>query len=98
MYVLPNSGTATQLRDPEPRRSEMRGSRKLVSISALSNAATEDGVDDLGLHLMDARYPLSVPEGSSNEVAVDAKAPGGYVGSFELSANFILTVTREGDP
>jgi CubicO group peptidase (beta-lactamase class C family) len=68
-----------------------------VGIVALSNAATEDGVDDLGLHLLDARYPLSVPEGSPNEVAVDAKALDGYVGSYELSANFILTVAREGD-
>jgi hypothetical protein len=69
-----------------------------IGIVALSNVATEDGVDDLGLHLMDARYPLSVQEGSSNEVAVDAKAPDGYVGSYELSANFILTVTREVEP
>jgi CubicO group peptidase (beta-lactamase class C family) len=68
-----------------------------VGIVALSNAATEDGVDDLGLHLLDARYPLSVPEGSPNEVVVDAKALDGDVGSYELSANFILTVTREGD-
>jgi hypothetical protein len=35
MYVFPDSGTATQLRDPEPRQSEMRGSRKLVSISLI---------------------------------------------------------------
>jgi hypothetical protein len=32
---FPDSGTATQLRDPEPRQSEMRGSRKLVSISVI---------------------------------------------------------------
>jgi D-alanyl-D-alanine-carboxypeptidase/D-alanyl-D-alanine-endopeptidase len=68
-----------------------------VGVVALSNAATEDGVDDLGLNLLDPRYPLSVPEGSPNEIAVDAKALDGYVGNYELSANFILTVTREGD-
>lgn len=68
-----------------------------VGIVALSNAATKDGVDDIGLHLLDARYPLSVPEGSPSEVAVDTKALDGYVGNYELSPNFILTVTREGN-
>jgi serine-type D-Ala-D-Ala carboxypeptidase/endopeptidase len=68
-----------------------------IGIVALSNAATEDGVDDIGLHLLDARYPLSVPEGSPTEVAVDSRVLDGYVGNYELSANFILTVTREGN-
>jgi hypothetical protein len=35
MYVFSDSGTATPLRDPEPRQSEMRGSRELVSISVI---------------------------------------------------------------
>jgi hypothetical protein len=39
---------------------------------------------------------LSVPEGSPNEVSLDAKTLDRYVGNYELSANFILTVTREG--
>jgi len=68
-----------------------------VGIVALSNTSTEDGVDDLGLHLLDVRFPLSVPDGSPNEVALDSSALDGYVGSYELAANFILTVTREGD-
>jgi serine-type D-Ala-D-Ala carboxypeptidase/endopeptidase len=67
-----------------------------VGIVALSNAATEEGADDIGLHLLDARFPLSVPEGSPSEVSLDARTLDRYVGNYELSANFVLTVTREG--
>jgi CubicO group peptidase (beta-lactamase class C family) len=67
-----------------------------IGIVALSNAATEEGTDDIGLHLLDARFPLSVPEGSPSEVPLDARTLDRYVGNYELSANFILTVTREG--
>jgi hypothetical protein len=35
MYVFPDSGTATQLRDPDPSQSEIHVSRKLVSISVI---------------------------------------------------------------
>lgn len=68
-----------------------------IGIVALSNAATEEGVDDIGLHLLDARYPLSVPEGSPSELSLDAGTLDKYVGNYEMYANFVLTVTREGD-
>lgn len=68
-----------------------------IGIVALSNAATEEGADDIGLHLLDARFPLSVPEGSPSEAALDTQVLDSYVGNYELSANFILTVTREGN-
>jgi len=67
-----------------------------VGIVALSNTSTGEGVDDIGLHLLDARFPLSVPEGSPSELSLDTKVLDRYVGSYELFANFILTVTREG--
>jgi serine-type D-Ala-D-Ala carboxypeptidase/endopeptidase len=66
-----------------------------IGIVALSNASTNDGVDDIGLHLLDARYPLAVPEGSPSELSLDAKVLDGYVGNYELFANFILTVSRD---
>jgi serine-type D-Ala-D-Ala carboxypeptidase/endopeptidase len=68
-----------------------------IGIVALSNAAGEDGVDDVGLHLLDARFPLSVPEGSPSEESIDARTLDRYVGNYELSANFVMTVSREGD-
>jgi len=70
--------------------------RSGVGIVVLSNAATDGGVDDLGLHLLDARYPLAIPAGSPREAAVDAKMLDNYVGYYEMAPNFILSVTREG--
>lgn len=67
-----------------------------VGIVALSNTSSNDGVDDIGLHLLDARFPLAVPEGSPSELSLDTQALDGYVGDYELFANFILTVSREG--
>jgi D-alanyl-D-alanine-carboxypeptidase/D-alanyl-D-alanine-endopeptidase len=63
----------------------------------LSNSAANEGVDDIGLHLLDARYPLAVPAGSPSELTLDTKVLDGYVGNYELVANFILTVTHEGN-
>jgi hypothetical protein len=64
---------------------------------ALSNAETPAGVDDLGLHLLDTRYPLEIPNGSPREAPVDSKLLDRYVGYYELAPTFILTVTREGN-
>lgn len=44
-----------------------------------------------------ARLALSVPQGSPSELSLDAKVLDGYVGDYEMFANFILTVTREGN-
>jgi CubicO group peptidase (beta-lactamase class C family) len=68
-----------------------------IGIVALSNASTGPGVDDLGLHLFDARYPLSVPDGSPRPVAVDQRRLDSYVGRYELIPTFILSVSREGE-
>jgi serine-type D-Ala-D-Ala carboxypeptidase/endopeptidase len=45
--------------------------RSGVGIVALSNAESNAGVDDLGLHLLDARYPLAIPDGTAREATVD---------------------------
>src|SRR5207244_816816 len=58
-----------------------------VGIVALSNTSTGEGVDDIGLHLLDARFPLSVPEGSPSELSLDTQVLDRYVGSYELFAN-----------
>jgi D-alanyl-D-alanine-carboxypeptidase/D-alanyl-D-alanine-endopeptidase len=68
-----------------------------VGIVALSNSATVAGVDDLGLHLLDARYPLAIPDGSPRETSISAKLLDGYVGHYELTPTFIITITRVGD-
>jgi CubicO group peptidase (beta-lactamase class C family) len=68
-----------------------------VGVVALSNASTRAGVDDIALHLLDPSVPLMKPPKEHKEVTVDPKLFDGYVGSYELAPNFILTVTREGD-
>ncbi len=69
--------------------------RTRIGIVALSNTTSNEGTDDIGLHLLDTRYPLSVPEGTPAEHTVDVQSLDTYVGYYEVSANFILTVTRE---
>jgi CubicO group peptidase (beta-lactamase class C family) len=68
-----------------------------VGVVVLSNTTTETGVDDIGEHLLDSRYPLAVPAGSPKVASVDASHLDRLVGHYELAPNFILTVTREGD-
>jgi serine-type D-Ala-D-Ala carboxypeptidase/endopeptidase len=65
-----------------------------VGVVALSNAATTDGVDDIGRHLLDAAVALMRPH---TEVQIDPKIFDSYVGFYQLAPNFILAVTRDGD-
>jgi D-alanyl-D-alanine-carboxypeptidase/D-alanyl-D-alanine-endopeptidase len=68
-----------------------------VGIVALANASTVAGTDDIGLHLLDARFPLEVPEGSPREATVSAAVSEGYVGRYKLGQTSVLTITRDGE-
>jgi serine-type D-Ala-D-Ala carboxypeptidase/endopeptidase len=68
-----------------------------VGVVALSNASTGAGADDIGLHLLDARFPLEVPEGSARETAVGTIVLDRYVGHYELTPTLIFTITRDGE-
>jgi CubicO group peptidase (beta-lactamase class C family) len=68
-----------------------------VGIVALSNASTGPGADDIGLHLIDARYPLEVPEGAPRETKVESNRLDDYVGHYEMAPNAVISVTREGE-
>ncbi|HEX4051139.1 MAG TPA: DUF3471 domain-containing protein [Steroidobacteraceae bacterium] len=59
----------------------------------LSNSS--NSVDDLGLHLLDSRYPLSVPFGSPPEAKVSPGTLDRFVGLYELTPNAIFAITRE---
>jgi serine-type D-Ala-D-Ala carboxypeptidase/endopeptidase len=72
-------------------------SRAHVGVVALSNVSTIAGVDDIGRHLLDPNFPLMKPPKERQEVAADLKLFDCYVGRYELTPNFILTVAREGD-
>ncbi len=69
--------------------------RSGIGVVALSNAATPTGVDDIGLHLLDGRFPLSVAAGGAREVSLDAKLLDQFVGHYEMASNMILTVSHD---
>lgn len=67
-----------------------------TGIVVLSNTSTNEGVDDIGRHLLDPTAPLLAAPKTRKETTVDAKVLDGYTGLYELAPNFVLTVTREG--
>jgi D-alanyl-D-alanine-carboxypeptidase/D-alanyl-D-alanine-endopeptidase len=69
-----------------------------VGVVVLSNTETAAGVDDIGMHLIDAGSSLThpAPPKEHKEISVDPKVWDGYVGRYQLAPNFILTITREG--
>jgi D-alanyl-D-alanine-carboxypeptidase/D-alanyl-D-alanine-endopeptidase len=69
-----------------------------VGVVTLANSSAGDGTADIGLHLLDARYPLWVPESApSSERTLETKVLDGYVGHYELTPTAVFSVTREGD-
>lgn len=66
-----------------------------VGVVVLSNTFTGAGVDDIGMHLLDTRSPLIPPPKEHKEITIDPKLLDGYVGCYQLSPNFVLTVTRD---
>jgi len=71
-----------------------------VGVVALANTSGV-GPGDIGFHLLDARYPLWVPETfpstKPSEPAVAANVLDGYVGHYKLTPALIANVTREDD-
>ena len=71
-----------------------------VGVVALSNAEGGSTPDDIGFHLLDARYPLLVPLTAANsgkEQPVDRKVLEGYVGYYQLQPNLVIHITLDGD-
>jgi CubicO group peptidase (beta-lactamase class C family) len=64
--------------------------KKRIGVVVFSNAQTTAGVDDIGMHLLDAKAPLLtasafVPARERKEVAVDAKLFDKYVGRYQVA-------------
>lgn len=68
-----------------------------IGVVALSNTSTAAGVDGIGRHLLNSKLALITPPKPHQEAVVDPKIFDGYVGRYELTPSFILSVTREGD-
>jgi CubicO group peptidase (beta-lactamase class C family) len=66
-----------------------------VGVVVLSNTATS--VDDIGLHLLDERAPLTKAPVKRTEIALPASALERFVGKYALAPNFVITITRDGD-
>lgn len=69
-----------------------------VGVVALANAQTATGVDDIGLHLLDAAIPVdvSLPK-HFRERRVDAAILDRYVGTYWFSETDIVTIRRQGE-
>jgi len=72
-----------------------------TAVVVLSNAFTlvsgNIGVDDIGLHLLNAQFPLTAPPREHHEIHLDEQVLKRYVGRYELAPNFIVTITQEKD-
>jgi serine-type D-Ala-D-Ala carboxypeptidase/endopeptidase len=53
-------------------------------------------IDDMGLHLIDARYPAQKFEPPLPEIKVDAKILETYTGEYELAPGFTIKITTDG--
>jgi D-alanyl-D-alanine-carboxypeptidase/D-alanyl-D-alanine-endopeptidase len=66
-----------------------------IGVVALSNTSTAVGVDDIGRHLLDSHAPLQEPPKPHKEITVDPARFDAYVGRYQLTPAFIITITRE---
>lgn len=68
-----------------------------TGVVVLSNARALPGIDDIGLHLLHADFPLADPPKQRKAVAIASDVLDAYVGRYQLAPDFILVVSREGD-
>jgi D-alanyl-D-alanine-carboxypeptidase/D-alanyl-D-alanine-endopeptidase len=69
--------------------------KKHAGAVVLSNSSSD--IDDIGLHLLEPRFPLSQAPKERKEASVSADRLEACVGEYELSPAFSITVTREGN-
>jgi CubicO group peptidase (beta-lactamase class C family) len=73
-------------------------SKERIGVVVLSNAATSIGGFDIGLHLLDPKWPLAniEPPKQRIEIAIDPKVLDNYTGRYQLAPNLIFEVTHDG--
>jgi serine-type D-Ala-D-Ala carboxypeptidase/endopeptidase len=67
-----------------------------TGVVVLANLSNNEGVDDIGRHLLDPTLPLLPPREVLQELTLGAEILDRYVGHYELAPSFVLTITREG--
>ncbi|MFL6245524.1 MAG: serine hydrolase, partial [Thermoanaerobaculia bacterium] len=75
--------------------------KKRIGVVVLANMLTDEGIDDIGRHLLDPAIPLlQAPPAAPKQrtaIAVDPVLFDRYAGRYELAPGIIITITREGD-
>jgi serine-type D-Ala-D-Ala carboxypeptidase/endopeptidase len=73
--------------------------KERIGIVVLSNASTPIGVFDIGIHLLDPKWPLANPEPPKQrtEIHIDPKLLDNYTGRYQLASNLVFEVTRDGE-
>lgn len=66
-----------------------------LGIVVLGNS--ESDVSDLGFHLFDSRSPLAKYQTPKASIAVDPKLLATYIGRYELTPDFSITITQKQD-
>src|SRR5262249_33510146 len=65
-----------------------------VGVVVLANS--EIGVDDIAVHVVDPSRPLDRPRRDAQAATPDPDSFEGFVGRYQLAANSVVTVSREG--
>ncbi len=66
-----------------------------IGVVVLTNTAVD--IDDIGLHLLDTRYPLKDAKPGKPSLKVDPKILDSYVGDYELAPSFVISITKQAD-
>ncbi|MGA3242626.1 MAG: serine hydrolase [Bryobacteraceae bacterium] len=72
--------------------------KERTGVVVLSNASTPIGVFDIGIHLLDPKWPLANPEPPKQRtgIPIDPNLLDRYTGRYQLTPNLIFEITRDG--
>lgn len=75
----------------------IKGGNKGVVVMTNSNIS----IDDIGMHILNPKVPLTSPAppntNSIKEIDIDPKILDTYVGKYELTPGFVITIVRDGN-
>ena len=73
--------------------------KERIGVVVLSNASTPLGVFDIGIHLLDPKWPLANPEPPTRrtEISLDTRLLDHYTGRYQMTPNLVLEIIRDGD-
>jgi D-alanyl-D-alanine-carboxypeptidase/D-alanyl-D-alanine-endopeptidase len=69
-----------------------------VGVVVLSNMSAREGVDDIGMHLLDSATPIAriLPLDIHTEITLDPKIYDRYTGVYQLAPAINMVFTRDG--